>query len=270
MGPALAVALPLIAQGVQSLLNNSAADKQQENNMEIAKFQASANEKYLHEQMEYNTPKNQMLRYQDAGLNPNLIYGQGNPGSQSAPLSYPNVQAADYQRTPVNVMQAIPLMNQTRLADSQINAQTAQTIHQYAMTELNNLQARVLEKNPLLDDAGFKAIIDGLKGSAQIKLSEGSMKSAQADWTLGNYTWKGADGQNVTGPLGAAKLQREMDVLNQKFNLNAVDQSIKAQILKSKEFQNAILEVQKKFMTDGDITPQHILQFIQLLLMKML
>lgn len=33
----------------------------------------------------YNSPAEQMKRFKDAGLNPNLIYGQGNPGNASAP-----------------------------------------------------------------------------------------------------------------------------------------------------------------------------------------
>lgn len=33
---------------------------------------------------EYNTPKNQMKRFEEAGLNPQLIYGQGTPGNASA------------------------------------------------------------------------------------------------------------------------------------------------------------------------------------------
>ena len=37
---------------------------------------------------EYNLPTNQMARFKDAGLNPNLIYGQSNPsaGFSSAPF----------------------------------------------------------------------------------------------------------------------------------------------------------------------------------------
>lgn len=33
---------------------------------------------------EYNTPQNQMRRFEEAGLNPGLIYGQINPGNSSA------------------------------------------------------------------------------------------------------------------------------------------------------------------------------------------
>lgn len=35
-------------------------------------------------QNEYNSPQNQMRRFEEAGLNPNLIYGQGNAGNASS------------------------------------------------------------------------------------------------------------------------------------------------------------------------------------------
>jgi hypothetical protein len=39
-------------------------------------------------QNKYNTPFNQMARFKAAGLNPNLIYGQGNPGNASGAPNY--------------------------------------------------------------------------------------------------------------------------------------------------------------------------------------
>lgn len=49
--------------------------------------QNTANRQAIDEQNEYNSPSSQMARYRDAGLNPNLIYSQGNPGNQSSPVS---------------------------------------------------------------------------------------------------------------------------------------------------------------------------------------
>lgn len=49
-------------------------------------------------QAEYNTPKNQMARYQAAGLNPNLIYSQGNPGNMT---SSPTMQPKHYDFDPL-------------------------------------------------------------------------------------------------------------------------------------------------------------------------
>lgn len=49
-------------------------------------------------QNEYNSPQAQMRRFQEAGLNPNLIYGQGNSGNAGA-VQTPDIQGTD-QRSP--------------------------------------------------------------------------------------------------------------------------------------------------------------------------
>jgi len=228
--------------------------KQAKENKSLAEFQANENRAELQKQLNYNTPASQMRRYQDAGLNPHLIYGQGSPGNQNAPLSYPDIKTTDYS----TLMNVLPAYNQTRLADSQVQAQNATTLQKHAMTDLNRMQAQVLAKNPLLDNAGFKAIIDGLKATAQLKEQQSKGQSIQ------NFVSDAAAGHSVE------KVFREVQLLEQRFKLGELDAKIKAQVLQSKEFNNAILEVQQKFMTDGEIAPGQILQFIQLLLMKAL
>lgn len=56
-----------------------------------------ANLRLWREQAAYNTPANQMARYQAAGLNPNLIYSQGNPGNMT---SSPTMQPKHYDFDP--------------------------------------------------------------------------------------------------------------------------------------------------------------------------
>lgn len=64
---------------INGVFNNDAIDKTNQANRDLWREQAA-----------YNTPKNQMLRYQEAGLNPNLVYSQGNPGNMaSAPTMQP-------------------------------------------------------------------------------------------------------------------------------------------------------------------------------------
>lgn len=228
--------------------------KQSKENRKLAEFQADQNKQLLDEQLKYNTPANQMLRYQQAGMNPHLVYGQGSPGNQQAPLSYPDIKPTDFQ----SLMNVVPLVNQTRLAESQVQAQNASTMQKYSMVELNKIQARVLAANPLLNDDGFKAIIDGLKATATLKQEQASGQSIQ------NFVSEASSGHAVN------KIFNEVKLLEQRFDLGQQDKAIKAEILKSKEFQNAILDVQQKFLTDGDVSPGQILQFIQLLLLKAL
>lgn len=70
------------------------------NNYANAKAQREANEanvRLWRMQAEYNKPKNQMARFQEAGLNPNLIYSQGNPGNMT---SSPTMQPVRYDFDP--------------------------------------------------------------------------------------------------------------------------------------------------------------------------
>lgn len=250
-----AAAIPLIAAGITAVGNLFSQHKQNKANRKLAQFQADQDRLNIDRANRYNSPASQMLRYQDAGLNKNLIYGQGSPGNQTAAQKYPDIRPTDYK----NLMDGVlPAYNQSRLADSQVQAQNASTLQKYAMAEVNKVQAEVLRRNPLLDNAGFTAIIDGLKAAATLKQEQSVGQHLQ------NKVTDMSSGHIVN------KLYHEVELLEQRFKLGQQDSKIKAEILTSKEFNNAILEVQKKFMTDGEVTPQHILQFIQLILMKAL
>jgi len=64
-------------------------------------------------------------------------------------------------------------------------------------------------------------------------------------------------------------LDGEIDLLKQRFKLGSLDTKIKGEVLNSKEMQNAILEVQKKFMTEFTLTPETWTQFVKIFLTKL-
>lgn len=235
-----------------ALINNAAQKKE---NRRVAQFQHDANKELLKEQLAYDTPKNQMSRFREAGLNEHLIYGQGNPGNQGSPLKYPELKPAQMN---MGVADAVQAFNQTRLAESQVQATNATVRQKTALTELNKMQTKVLEANPALNTEGFKAILDSLKSTAEIKASESRIMS--------NKAWQ----EEASGGHKVNTIYRELLLLEQKYKLGDIDQSIKGQVLQSKEFQNSILEIQKKFLEDGDVSPGQILQFIQMLLLKIM
>lgn len=219
----------------------------------LAQYQADMNQKFIDAQNAYNSPQQQMARFTQAGLNPHLIYGQGNPGNQSQPNTY--------QQRSVDQTQALnsvlPNFQNAMLVQSQVQATNAKTVREGVLTRLNKLQADLVERNPLMNDAGFNAIINALKSSADIKASESGIRQSQ------RWVQDASSGHQVN------KIFQEVKVLDQRFRLGELDAKLKAEVLQSKEFQNAILEVQKKWMQDADITPQHIYQFIQALLLKL-
>ena len=77
IGPAV------VAGGLNLLGGRWAAKRQRRENLQLAKFQADQNKQLLREQLEYNAPINQMARFKEAGLNPNMVIGQGSPGNLS-------------------------------------------------------------------------------------------------------------------------------------------------------------------------------------------
>lgn len=95
----LSAALP-IGGGIINAISGSKANKTnlqiaREYNQaqrELAEYQAQWNEQMWNRQNEYNTPSAQMQRFKEAGLNPNLIYGQGSPGNATGAPSYPEVK----------------------------------------------------------------------------------------------------------------------------------------------------------------------------------
>ena len=85
-----AIATAAIGAGV-SYYNMGQQAKFNDQNIDLAKWQ---NQQNIEQQWqmwnatnEYNKPVNQMKRYEEAGLNPNLIYGQTNTAN---PITLPS------------------------------------------------------------------------------------------------------------------------------------------------------------------------------------
>lgn len=70
---AISGAFGLIGQSLQYKYNKKLAEQQNQYNLDMWNLQN-----------EYNSPQAQMRRYEEAGLNPALIYSQGNPGNASS------------------------------------------------------------------------------------------------------------------------------------------------------------------------------------------
>jgi len=199
------------------------------------------NEGYIKAQNEYNTPRNQMSRFQDAGLNPNLIYGQGNPGNQSQVANAPDISHAGSD--------LVSSYNSSSVAQSQVSAQSAQKERTRVLTEIDKLKGDILARNPILDDSVFNSLINSMIATANDKMNKANLSRIELKYA-------------------EDKIQSELRLLEQRFHLGTADAAIKAKVIESKEFQNAILEVQKKFLADGNVGPQQVLDFVKLLLMK--
>lgn len=105
--PASAALIPLISAGaalggtgISAFSTGNMNRKSRQFSQEMYQRQFNDNVAFWNMQNEYNSPQAQMLRFQDAGLNPNLIYGQGNSGPAGA------VQTPDVVRPEFNPIDA--------------------------------------------------------------------------------------------------------------------------------------------------------------------
>lgn len=137
-----------------SAMNNKAVKDTNKANMEIAKYQAQwqqqENEKAYQRslnmwnlQNEYNSPTQQMARIRAAGLNPNLVYGNGVAGNSSgsapqyepAKFNAPTMQA--YRGWNLGISDAISQFLAYRTVKAQVDNMEAQNslIRQQTATE---------------------------------------------------------------------------------------------------------------------------------------
>jgi len=89
-----------LSAGAGGLINSANQSKQNALSMQFSREmydrQKADNLAFWNTQNEYNSPQAQMKRFQAAGLNPNMIYGQGNPGN-AAPIPTPDVQSPQFR-----------------------------------------------------------------------------------------------------------------------------------------------------------------------------
>lgn len=152
---------PLIIAGgiaaASSLLGGVLASKGQSSanktNMAIAQSQNQFNYDQWNRENEYNTPSSQLARLKEAGLNPNLIYGNGqavttsaaSPRAQGTHVSNENVGIAGGMSSAAQML-LNSFMNQTEV--NKLNAQSDLLKSQRDLAVLNqNVAQTVATKN---------------------------------------------------------------------------------------------------------------------------
>lgn len=119
---------------------------QQRFNRDMAEWQNQVNVANWQMMNAYNTPAAQMERLLDAGLNPNLLYGNGATatGNATAPQGASHVDSVPY--TPVNygdfgTSDAVRAYNQVRQVSAQVDNMESQADYNRANTRLSDAKA---------------------------------------------------------------------------------------------------------------------------------
>lgn len=250
-----------VAQGGpkrQYKYNKKAAEDSNRMNRENQQWILEQQKLLQREQREYDSPEQQMARYKAAGLNPHLIYGSGSSAGQAFPIdagqiaparidapdaSYPDI-AGNFLRAGQSIA-GMGLTNQ-RIEESQ------------ARTALTELQTDIAKTNPMLSPSVANWVSASMEETARQK----AMTS--------RYMLHQNIGETISDTRLGKLIDSEVESMVQKLGLNTADLKIKNRILESKEFENAVKEIQAKWLQNAEISPEHIRQGLMLILTKML
>lgn len=247
------------AMGVkrQYKYNVKAMHEQNKLNRENQEWALEQNRKLLAEQLAYDSPEAQMARYKAAGLNPHLIYGQGSSGTQGSPIS---IGAPDSRMAPVDA--SIPNYAGTFLSAQQQVAQLgltdARTEQTMMKTQADAMQVEIAKTNPMLNPSVASWVASSMEETAKLKAMEA------------RFLMHRNKGETISDTRMANKIEMEIELMSQRLGLNTADIAIRNKILESKEYENAVKELQANWLKNGDFTPEHIRQGLMLLLSKMI
>jgi len=235
--------IPIVGGIVNGLFNNYSIGQQNKANMELAKYQFDLNQQQAaqanqynidqwNRENAYNTPANQMSRFKDAGLNPALIYGQGDAGN-AGPV--PHAEMAQYQRPNVEAQHLdlqLPIM---------------QTLSQYQDVKMKGAQIdNIRAQGDNIRQQTANMITDGLLKTAALTHNtfDNDLRAA-----LKESIYKAAQAKNdiTEQQLIGSKIGNELQTYNRDYMYPAKLQSLKLgnellplQIL-SQGFQNQVL-----------------------------
>jgi len=147
-------------------------DKTNQANIELSKYQFEMEKKMIDLQNQYNSALSQMNRYKEAGLNPNLMYSQGDAGTQQGHASYekPNIDYSGYK--PERILEVLGNFQNMNMRKNQIANVKAQneSIRQDALSKTidNALKApkvpyakgRAMLENSILDESLYNYQLD--------------------------------------------------------------------------------------------------------------
>lgn len=232
--------------------NLKLAQEQNKMNRENQDYLLRINQGLLDEQRAYDSPSASMQRYKDAGLNPHLIYDKG--ANSSAPIQVGNLPGVNMGSVDASYPDIAGGALSNFVATSQVQSQQQKIAESEASEALKIAQTEVVKANPMLDPSVAAAVRDMTERVSSAKATEAFyLQQAQPD------------GRNMI----FRKIENQIAQMEAQLGLAGKDQAIRNQILQSKEFENALKQIQVNWMKDGEMTWEHVRQG-GMMLMQML
>ena len=242
--------------------NKKAIRRQNAANKELAKYQYDLQLEQWNRANEYNSPKMQMQRYQDAGLNPNLIYGNGSSSAGMAAQSAPSYERPNVEAVPLgmpNTLNAVSSMLDQALKVSQIKKTAQETanlgVYQHNMRldadlkELDKIGKAYANSKSKEEAEVWRDMYDwkllNMRAQGQLMDSQRFATDAKKDATraeLGLIEYrKSLLSAQIADILASADLKRgQIALIPYQISNYIADNELKGVTLKSKEISNFI------------------------------
>ena len=227
-------------------------------NRQLAQYSYEQQRQMIQEQNEYNSPINQIARYREAGLNPNLLFGQISEGNQGEIAKYnsPHIEPVPVGNVPAMIGQAIQAAMQAELtkADLDIRHQQFENLKEqqfmiraqrHAQDIDNMYESYVTGFDPgLVSQAGD---MDKVANSLRVHQQNASLRSTEALAAQRNASKALIQVQTEVQKLSWREKAYFLD------NIQPVMQDIMEKRAKGMELSNDLLELQRKFFTADKI-----------------
>jgi len=140
----------------------------------------------------YNTPSQQMQRFKEAGLNPNLIYKQSN---EAAPIRSTDFVAPQLQEGALDILGK---SNNLKINELNMEGKRLSNENQAIQNDILRSQAPDAKEKVGIQNRVGNATYDNLIEGANLKRQERSQK-------------------DTINPLEAKRLEKQIDILDQQF-----------------------------------------------------
>lgn len=139
-------------------------------------------------QNQYNSPEAQMQRYQEAGLNPHLMYGQGTPGNATGIAQY-NAPVQTYNEAGISPLDMLGSYQRTMQAEQDIRLTQSQAIvSEFEEVIRNNRANQSLSEEQIasyeaqIAYAVFDGRLEERKAQIAENIARSSIEQKRAEW----------------------------------------------------------------------------------------
>ncbi|AXL14927.1 DNA pilot protein [Microviridae sp.] len=181
---AVALAAPLVGQFFNSIIGRRASVKNTQAtiqaNKELAQYAYSKDLEQWNRSNQYNAPSEQMARLKEAGLNPNLVYGNGSVvGNTSGQQPKYNAPTVDYSgQLPVQLPDMLSAYQNFELKQAQIDNVKAQA-------RLTQSEANVRQSTQVYQTEKIKH--DSRLSQRKVDLAETQLSQKKLDIIFNKY-----------------------------------------------------------------------------------